>query len=110
MLLKNGRKPDFGFAGRTISRYIRHVLLALNVLFVIGCTAFVVSEIDSSGESRVYAVDTSSEGSGRAQQFQTGLMAVMNGVENMEQYDTVFLGYPSWWADCPMAVLSFLEE
>lgn len=86
MLLKNGRKPDFGFAGRTISRYIRHVLLALNVLFVIGCTAFVVSEIDSSGESRVYAVDTSSEGSGRAQQFQTGLMAVMNGVENMEQY------------------------
>ena len=31
-------------------------------------------------------------------------------VENMEQYDTVFLGYPNWWADCPMAVLSFLEE
>lgn len=31
-------------------------------------------------------------------------------VENMDQYDTIFLGYPNWWADCPMAVLSFIEE
>lgn len=31
-------------------------------------------------------------------------------VENMDQYDTVFLGYPNWWSDCPAAVLSFIEE
>lgn len=86
MLLENGRKPFSGFAGRTISRYIKSVLFALSVLFVIGCAALVVSEFDFSGESRVYAVDTSSEGSGRAQQFQTGLMAVVSGVEDMEQY------------------------
>lgn len=23
-------------------------------------------------------------------------------VENMEQYDTVILGYPNWWASIPM--------
>lgn len=31
-------------------------------------------------------------------------------VENMEQYDTVIIGYPNWWASIPMPVASFLEE
>jgi len=36
--------------------------------------------------------------------------AISTIIENMEQYDTVFLGYPNWWYSCPMAVLSFIEE
>lgn len=31
-------------------------------------------------------------------------------VENMEQYDTVILGFPNWWGDLPMPVYTFLEE
>jgi flavodoxin len=31
-------------------------------------------------------------------------------VENMEDYDTVILGYPNWWASIPMPIASFLEE
>lgn len=31
-------------------------------------------------------------------------------VENLDQYDTVFIGYPIWWYDMPMAVYSFLES
>ena len=31
-------------------------------------------------------------------------------VENMDQYDTILLGYPNWWASIPMPVASFLEE
>lgn len=31
-------------------------------------------------------------------------------VENMEQYDVILLGYPTWWATMPMPVYSFLEE
>lgn len=31
-------------------------------------------------------------------------------VENMADYDIIFLGYPNWWYDMPMAVYSFLEE
>lgn len=31
-------------------------------------------------------------------------------VENMEQYDTIILGYPNWWASIPMPIASFLEE
>jgi flavodoxin len=31
-------------------------------------------------------------------------------VENMEDYDTVFIGYPIWWGDMPMIVYNFLES
>ena len=36
--------------------------------------------------------------------------ALAERVENLEQYDTVFLGYPNWWYGVPMALLTFLEE
>lgn len=31
-------------------------------------------------------------------------------VENMADYKTVFIGFPNWWYNMPMAVYSFLEE
>lgn len=31
-------------------------------------------------------------------------------VENLNKYDTVFLGYPNWWYTAPMAIFSFIEE
>ncbi|CDA77398.1 putative flavodoxin [Clostridium sp. CAG:242] len=31
-------------------------------------------------------------------------------IENLEQYDTIFLGYPNWWGDMPQALYAFLEE
>ena len=31
-------------------------------------------------------------------------------VENWGQYDTVFVGYPNWWSDAPMAVYTFVES
>ncbi len=31
-------------------------------------------------------------------------------VDNMEDYDTVFVGYPIWWGDTPMAIMTFLES
>ncbi len=31
-------------------------------------------------------------------------------VANLDQYDTVFLGYPNWWYGVPMALLTFLEQ
>ena len=35
----------------------------------------------------------------------------LNGtVDNMEQYDIVFLGYPIWWGDMPMAVYTFMDS
>ena len=31
-------------------------------------------------------------------------------IENMDEYDTILLGYPNWWASIPMPIASFLEE
>ena len=30
--------------------------------------------------------------------------------ENLEDYDTVFIGYPNWWGDMPMPLYTFLES
>ena len=31
-------------------------------------------------------------------------------VDHMDEYDTVMIGYPNWWASIPMPIASFLEE
>lgn len=31
-------------------------------------------------------------------------------MENMEQYDTIILGYPNWWTSIPMPIAPFLEK
>ena len=36
--------------------------------------------------------------------------ALTTHVENMEDYDIVFLGFPNWWYTLPMPVLTFVEE
>lgn len=36
--------------------------------------------------------------------------AISEGVENMEDYDIIFLGYPIWWGDAPRIISTFLES
>lgn len=31
-------------------------------------------------------------------------------LENLDDYDTIFLGYPNWWGTYPMAVDTFLKH
>ena len=31
-------------------------------------------------------------------------------IENLDDYDVIFVGYPTWWYDMPMALYSFFEE
>jgi len=31
-------------------------------------------------------------------------------VENLDQYDTVFIGYPNWWGDMPMILYTFFDS
>lgn len=35
---------------------------------------------------------------------------LVSHIENMDEYDTVYLGFPNWYYGMPMAVYSFLEE
>ena len=36
--------------------------------------------------------------------------AIFGSVENMKQYDIVFIGYPIWWGDAPRIVSTFVES
>ncbi len=31
-------------------------------------------------------------------------------IDNIDEYDTIFLGYPNWWGDMPMIIYSFLDQ
>lgn len=46
---------------------------------------------------------------GREEQAQNARPALANHVDNMADYDVVFLGYPNWWGDMPMAMYTFLD-
>lgn len=35
---------------------------------------------------------------------------ISGSVENMEQYGTVFLGYPIWWGEAPRIISTFVES
>ena len=36
--------------------------------------------------------------------------AIVGDVENFDQYDTVYVGYPIWWGVPPMCVFTFFEK
>ena len=36
--------------------------------------------------------------------------AIAGYVENMDQYDTVLIGYPIWWGDAPRIISTFMES
>lgn len=46
----------------------------------------------------------------RQEQAEDARPALANTVENWGSYDVVFVGYPNWWSDAPMAVYTFLES
>lgn len=31
-------------------------------------------------------------------------------LDNIGDYDVIFLGFPNWWSSAPMAIFSFIEE
>lgn len=36
--------------------------------------------------------------------------ALTTHIENLDDYDIIFVGYPNWWADLPMPLYSFFDE
>ena len=39
----------------------------------------------------------------------TARPAISGSVENMEDYEVIFLGYPIWWGDAPKIISTFME-
>lgn len=46
----------------------------------------------------------------KADQWQNIRPELENSLESVEEYDTIYLGYPNYWGTMPMAVFTFLEQ
>lgn len=44
------------------------------------------------------------------EQSQNARPAIKGTIENFDQYDTVFVGYPIWWSDMPMILYTFFDS
>lgn len=44
------------------------------------------------------------------EQRQNARPEIKNKINNFEDYDTIFIGYPIWWSDLPQILYTFLES
>lgn len=70
-----------------------------------GGTPFHIQTVNPYPENYKECTDTAKE-----EQKNNGRPELTASVENMADYDVIFLGYPNWWGDMPMAVYTFLES
>lgn len=43
-------------------------------------------------------------------ELNSGARPAVKGDVDVEDYDVIFIGYPNWWGDMPMAVYTFIEK
>ncbi|MGM0240724.1 flavodoxin [Enterococcus sp. AZ103] len=46
----------------------------------------------------------------RDEQDEEARPELKNSLDNLDDYDVIFLGYPIWWGTLPMGVFTFLDE
>ncbi len=46
----------------------------------------------------------------KQEQAENARPEIANKIENLNEYDVIFLGYPIWWSDFPMIIYTFLEQ
>lgn len=45
----------------------------------------------------------------REEQRNNARPAISGGIENIEQYDIIYVGFPNWWGDMPMILYTFFD-
>ncbi|MCD8090445.1 MAG: NAD(P)H-dependent oxidoreductase [Clostridiales bacterium] len=46
----------------------------------------------------------------QAEQSENARPEISGSIENIENYDVIYLGFPNWWGDMPMILYSFLDD
>lgn len=86
---------------------------------VIGSTQVIAQMIQNSTGGDLFAIETVQEYPGSheplvdqaaEEQEEDARPELATHVENMDQYDIIYIGYPNWWGDMPMPLYTFLEE
>ncbi|MBS5713742.1 MAG: flavodoxin [[Eubacterium] rectale] len=79
--------------------------MALTIQQAVGGDLFQIETQESYPLDHEPLVDQAAE-----EQDENARPALATHIENLEQYDTILLGYPNWWGDMPQALYTFLEE
>lgn len=46
----------------------------------------------------------------QAEQRENARPEITGSIENLEDYDTIFVGFPNWWGDMPMILYTFFDS
>lgn len=68
----------------------------------------IVPEIAYTADDLNY--NNSSSRANREQNDASARPAIKGGIENLGDYDIIFLGYPIWWGKAPKIIFTFLES
>ncbi len=86
---------------------------------VVGNTQFIAQAIQQSTGGDLFAIETVQEypeehdplvNQAADEKDKNARPELSTSVDNMDEYDVIFVGYPIWWADMPMPLYTFLEE
>lgn len=80
-------------------------LVAHQIAETIGADVFSIQTVQSYPANYDDAVSQ-----GQMEKEQNVRPELSTHIENLDAYDTVFIGFPNWWSDMPMAMYSFFEE
>lgn len=86
---------------------------------VVGNTQFIAQAIQQAVGGDLFAIETVQEYPGTHDPLlefaynelrEDARPELASQIENLDQYDVIFLGYPNWNADLPMPLYTFLEQ
>ena len=86
---------------------------------VVGNTGVIARMIQKDTNGEIISLKTAEKYSadydeavqaGKAEKESNARPALATHIDNIDNYDTIFVGYPNWWSDMPMAMYTFFEE
>ena len=83
---------------------------------IFGTTEYIATVIHENTNSDLFKIELvepyGSDVPNRAlSEQQNGILPELSThIENFNQYDTIFVGYPTWWYDMPQVMYSFFDE
>jgi flavodoxin len=86
---------------------------------LVGNTQYIANLIQQNMGGDMFLIETSEKyptdfektvAQGKSENEKKARPALAFHVENLDNYNVIFLGFPNWWYDMPMAVYSFLDK
>lgn len=81
------------------------MIMAQNIHSIVGGDLFEIVPVNPYPNAYRECTDVA-----KKEQNENARPEIKNKVNNFDDYNTIFIGYPNWWGDMPMIVYTFLES